>query len=415
MIALVDCNNFYTSCERVFRPDLENRPVVVLSNNDGCIISRSPEAKALNIAMGSPFFKIKSELQQKDVAIFSSNYTLYGDMSSRVVECMDCFSDQVEVYSVDEAFAKFNFYDNELQLRAEQMRAQILQWVGIPVKVGIAPSKTLAKVAATYAKKKRSGVFVLKEKSHINQILKETPIEKVWGVGRGFQKFLAQFSITTAWEFKELPNQFIRKHMGVVGLRMAHELRGQACLPFHTIAKRRKMILTSRSFSHPVIDYKELKEAVSAYVHECSGKLRNEHLVASEIVVSIETFRHRKNQPQNNAKLSYSLSSPTDSIIVLNKVALQLLSIIFKPNHKYKKAGITLLGLQPKNRSQASLFHPIEQTNSQALMKTIDSLNQKHGNNTIKLLSEGIDQEWKMASAYHSKRATTRWNEIMEL
>jgi len=415
MIALIDCNNFYCSCEKVLRPDLRDKPIVVLSNNDGCIISRSPEAKALDVDMGSPYFMVKDELKKLNVSVFSSNYTLYGDMSARVVECIDQFSDEVEVYSVDEAFATFRFTDNELERRGRDMRNQILQWVGIPVKIGIAPSKTLSKLAAKRAKQQPSGVFTIATEAERIEMVRATPLHKVWGVGHGYFKFLKNYGVETAHDFSLLPNNFIRAHMGVVGLRMAYELRGLACIPIQTQTKAKQMILTSRSFSHAVIDFEEMKQAVATYVHECSAKLRNENLVAREICVSIETFRHRTEEPQNNQKASYVLSTPTDSMIELNQMAQKLLAAIYKDGYKYKKAGILLLQLAPKQHAQTNLFQEVRSPENYKLMQTVDSLNVKHGNNTVKLVSEGLTQDWKMNSQYRSRRATTRWNELVEL
>lgn len=415
MIALVDCNNFYCSCERVLRPDLEGKPIVVLSNNDGCIISRSQEAKALDIDMGSPFFKIKSLLKKNKVNVFSSNYTLYGDMSARVVECIDQFSDKVEVYSVDEAFALFQFADHRLEERGRTMRNTILQWTGIPVKVGIAHSKTLAKIAAKKAKQQPSGVYAIFTNEHRKKMLANTPIHKVWGIGGGYKRFLEQYGVVSALDFSELPNQFIRSHMGVVGLRMAYELRGTACQPLKTQSKPKQMILTSRSFSHPVTTLIQMKEAIAAYVHECSSKLRNENLVARSISISIETYSHRTEEPQNNRRISYRLTTPTDSMIELNQIAQRMIESIYKDGYKYKKAGILLLELAPKEHAQTNLFQKVRSKENYQLMQTMDSLNLKHGNNTVKLLSEGIDQSWKMNQKYHSKKATTRWSELIEV
>jgi len=415
MIALVDCNNFYCSCEKVLRPDLQDKPIVVLSNNDGCIISRSPEAKALNINMGEPFFKIKNELKRQNVSVFSSNYTLYGDMSARVVECIDQFADQVEVYSVDEAFALFRFADNLLEQRGKEMRQTILQWTGIPVKVGIAPSKTLAKIAAKKAKQEPSGVFAIFTEDLRKEMLANTPVSEIWGIGSGYRRFLGQYGVQTALQFSELPNQFIRSHMGIVGLRTVYELRGTACQPLKIKPKPKQMILTSRSFSHPVTTLVQMKEAIAAYVHESSAKLRNEGLVTRSISISIETYRHRAEEPQNNKRISYRMSTPTDSMIEINQVAQRMIESIYKTGYNYKKAGILLLELAPKEQAQTNLFKKLRSQESYQLMQIIDSLNLKHGNNTVKLLSEGIDQTWKMNQNYHSKRATTRWSELCEV
>ena len=413
MMALIDSNNFYTSCEKVFRPDLWDQPVVVLSNNDGCIISRSEEARALGIEMGTPFFKVRNELRKQGIHYFSSNYTLYGDMSARVVECIDLFSVAVEVYSVDEAFAELRLRSGSAEELAIRLRTTILQYVGIPVKIGVAPSKTLAKIAAKYAKKKPDGVLVLNTEEKIRQAIKDLPIEKVWGVGRGFSSFLRKHNICTAYEFSQMHNTFIRDHLGVVGLRMAYELRGRSCLPITQTKPARKMIMTSRSFSHPVTTYKEMSESVAAYTSECAQKLRSDQLIAARISVHIRTFEHRTEQPQNNAECSMNLPTPINNTLELAKAAEQLLQKIYKPGYKYKKAGVLLSELSPVESVQLNLFS--SEPNRQNLMDTLDFLNGKYGKQTVSLLSEGIDRRWKMKSDFRSNRYTTRWDELVKI
>ena len=413
MIALIDSNNFYTSCEKVFRPDLCTKPVVVLSNNDGCIISRSEEARALGIEMGTPFFKVRNELQKKGVVHFSSNYTLYGDMSARVVECIDLYSVGVEVYSVDEAFAELQLRNANVQELATNLRNTILQYVGIAVKIGVAPSKTLAKIAAKYAKSKPNGVFVLNSEETIRQAIRQFPIEKVWGVGRGFSSFLQKNGIRTAYEFSQLNNSFIRDHLGVVGLRMAYELRGISCLPITQAKPARKMIMTSRSFSHPVTTYEEMSESVAAYTSECAAKLRYDKLIAGRISVHIRTFSHRTEQPQNNVECGMNLPIPISNTLQLAKAAEELLAKLYKPGYKYKKAGVLLSELSPVESVQLNLFS--SEKNVHQLMNTLDFLNSKYGKQTVAMLSEGIERNWKMKSNFRSNRYTTRWNELAEL
>lgn len=415
MIALIDCNNFYASCEKAFKPGIADKPVVVLSNNDGCIIARSQEAKDIGINMTEPFFKIKEDLKQMGVQVFSSNYTLYGDMSTRVVECIDAFSDEVEIYSVDEAFAKFTFQGKDALEQARKLRNRIHQWVGIPVKIGLGSSKTLAKIATRQAKLSIDRTCMLSEESQIKHVLGETKISDLWGIGRGFHKFFTERNISTALQFRELPNSFIRQHMGVVGLRMAYELRGLSCIPLVTRKKQRQHIMTSRSFSHAITDYKEMKEAVSTYTARCAEKLRQEQLTARGVSVFLRTYEHKTHLPQRNVDLNMFLSTPTESTPELIQAALEVLAYLYKDGYRYKKAGVLLTHLEPVHTFQYGIFQHRNHQKNHSLMKAMDSLNQKHGKNTVRVLSEGIEQSWTLSADYLSKRATTHWDELIEI
>ncbi|MBX2844895.1 MAG: Y-family DNA polymerase [Saprospiraceae bacterium] len=414
MIALVDCNNFYASCEKVFRPDLRYRPVVVLSNNDGCIIARSQEAKELGIDMTQPYFKVKDELARQGVAVFSSNYTLYGDMSARVVECIERLSPNVEVYSVDEAFADLSMIPTaRLQSSAEALVQQIWQWTGLPVKIGVGPSKTLSKVAAKLAKKRASRAFVMYDDQQIEHILKETPAGDLWGVGRAHRDLLWRFGIETAWEFAQRNDAWIRKHMGVVGVRMAHELRSSSCLKVDAYKKPRKNIMTGRSFNRAVTNLSDMKEAVATYTARCAEKLRQEHQTASIISVFIRTYEHRKDLPQNNASFSMALPAPYQSTHLLTKAAYTVLERIYKDGYRYKKAGVLLSGLQPLHSTQLTVFERHNRQRNHHLMHAVDALNFKHGTATVKELAEGINPEWKMRFKLCSSTATSSWKDLI--
>jgi len=416
VIALVDCNNFYASCEKVFRPELRNRPVVVLSNNDGCVIARSQEAKDMGIDMTQPYFKMKDVLAKAGVAVFSSNYTLYGDMSARVVECIEALSPKVEVYSVDEAFADLSMVPtDELMSKATELVETIWQWTGLPVKVGVAPSKTLSKVAAKLAKKTKERAFVLMEGSQIEAVLKETPVSDLWGVGRGHRDLFWRNGIETAWEFSQRSDQWIRVHMGVVGVRMAHELRGSSCLPIDTHKKPRKNIMTSRSFNRAVTTYSEMKEAVATYTARCAEKLRQEQQTATIISVFVRTYEHRKDLPQNNASFSMALPAPYQSTNLLTKVAYQALERIYKDGYRYKKAGVLLSGLQPLKQTQLTVFESHDRKRSHKLMKAIDEINFKYGTGQVRELAEGLNTKWIMRFKLLSKRGTSDWNDLVEV
>ncbi len=414
MIALIDCNNFYASCERVFRPDLHGKAIVVLSNNDGCIISQSQEAKALQMNMGAPYFKIQQELKRMNVSVFSSNYTLYGDMSARVVECIDLFSDEVEVYSVDEAFALLSSNAKTDEQNAIQLRETILQWVGIPVKIGVAPSKTLAKIAAKQAKKSDTGVFCLQEADNIKEQLLQTELRSVWGIGRGFHKFLSLYEIKNAWEFSQLSNTFIRTHLGVVGLRMAYELRGLSCMSLKE-SKAKQQIMTSRSFSHPIYSLSQMKEAMASYVHENAVKLRREGLLANELSIFVNTYEHNYNEAQHHDSSTARLPFATDNTLVLTKEANQLMEKLFKPGYKYKRTGVLFSDLSPAENRQHELFATVDQQEDQKLNHVMDQLNIRYGNRSVHLASTGIERSWIMNSKFRSPRATTHWNELYKL
>ncbi len=415
MVALVDCNNFYASCEKVFDPGLAGKPLVILSNNDGCIISRSPEAKALGVEMAAPYFKLERELKRLGVTVRSSNYTLYGDMSERMIETIRSISPQVEVYSIDEAFADLSAVPHhQLWKTGDFLRKRILQWTGLPVKIGIGPTKTLAKVAAAYAKKQGEGkLFCVISKSEIEEVLKATPIGKVWGLGRGFQTTLFQYNIHTAWDFSQKEDSWIRQKMGVTGLRIAHELRGISCLPLEVMRDKRKHIMTSRSFGRPVTTLREMQEAILTYLSRCAEKLREDEQLTSVVSVYIRTYPKNAKDTQNNASQSILLPFPTDYNPELAKYALRALDKIFIAGYRYKKAGVLLSELTPRQSKQLPLFYSVDFEKSNRLMEVMDHLNHRWSDRKVKFSGEGLEQPWQMKSEKRSKRCTTHWDELV--
>lgn len=417
MVALVDCNNFYASCERVFRPDLKDKPIVVLSNNDGCIISRSKEAKHLNIKMGEPYFKIRHQLEKQGVVVFSSNYALYGDMSARIIEYLEHYSNQVEVYSIDEAFMLLSEYNTDVLGLAKNIRKGILQQIGIPVKIGLAKTKTLAKIASKYAKQNEHGVYRIDHTNHFN-LLKKVPIHDVWGIGLGWSKYLVSAKIDTAYAFISQTESFVKKHLGVIGLRIYYELKGCYTLPVKQDNKQRKNIMTSRSFGQPVQQYSQLREAVSSYTVRCAQKLRNEQLNTSSITVFLKAYGFQKHDPQYKVHNRVHLPTPTNDSIVLIEAANQLLAKSYNKGLKYKKAGVLFSDLTPTKNIQLDLFHKNDlgfSSKRNQLMTTMDELTLKFGKGSVFCASEGIHQAWKMKSEFKSPNYTTQWNEINDI
>ena len=358
VFALVDCNNFYASCERVFNPMLEGQPIVVLSNNDGCVVARSNEAKALGIGMGVPEFQIRSLLRARHVQVFSSNYTLYGDMSQRVMETLEQFCPDLEVYSIDEAFLSLvGFALRDLIEYGRQIRRTVKQWTGIPVSVGIAETKTLAKIANRIAKRTpdTGGVFDLLACSDRDALLGRVPVEEVWGIGRNYAHVLIQHGITTAVQLREVDDQWIRTHMGIVGLRLVMELRGVSCLDLEQCPAPKQSLTCSRAFGTLINTLAEMEEAVSVYTSRVAEKLRGERLAATVLTVFLTTNEF-KDGPQYSNTLTLKLPIATDSTADLIRCALQGIRAIYRDGYHYKKAGVMLTGLVPASQTQADLF-----------------------------------------------------------
>ena len=414
-IALIDCNNFYASCERIFNPRLIGKPIVVLSNNDGCIITRSAEAKELGIKMGEPYFKAKKIIDKNNVKVFSSNYSLYGDISQRVMETLARFASDVEIYSIDEAFLGLNGFENyELSKYCQYIRRTIKQWVGIPVSIGVSTTKTLSKIANNLAKKNKEydGVCILKSWFDINEALKLTSIEDVWGIGRRLSVFLKKYKINTAYDFTQLDKGWIRKNMGVVGEKTFLELCGVSCIELELIPSDKKSCCVSRSFSKPVEKIDDLEESVSSYGTRVAEKIREEGLVAESMSIFVLTnyFNRKEKQYSNSIKLQ--LPYPTNNSIKIVKRALEGIRKIYREGYRYKKAGVILYGLTKAKQTRGLLDYDRE--NSDSIMNTLDRINERYGSSTIRLASEGVEKSWRMRRESVSPCYTTRFDDLVE-
>ncbi len=414
---LVDCNNFYVSCERVFNPSLEGKPVMVLSNNDGCVVARSNEVKALGIPMGAPVFKYRSLIERHGIQVFSSNYTLYGDMSRRVMAVLSRFAPDMEIYSIDEAFLSFRSGDlRKLEHLARRIRRTVWKWTGIPVSIGIGQTKTLAKVANRVAKSspEYGGVFALGDTSGVDACLKPLPVGKVWGIGRRHEKTLRCHGIYTAYQLKTAPDSWIRRHLSVTGLRTAWELRGISCIPLEEVPSPKKGIACSRTFERWVEAREELREAVSLYTTRAAEKLRGSRLLAACVQVYLTTSPYQEGPRYANA-LTCHLPVPTDYTPSLIAAACRGLDRIFKPGYRYKKAGILLMGLTRAGRRQASLFYHQSREDlarQGRLMRAVDGINARYGRETLRFASSGIVREWQSRPSHRSPRYTTCWSEL---
>lgn len=414
MFALVDCNNFYVSCERVFNRKLVGKPVVVLSNNDGCIIARSEEAKALGLKMGEPVFQKEKFLKENNVFIFSSNYTLYGDMSARVTETLSHLVPEIEIYSIDEAFLNLSGLAADLEQLAQQIAATVLQYTGIPVSVGIGPTKTLAKIASKAAKK-NNGTFIITGDNHRDSVIRNTPVEKIWGIGRQYSKLLRQNNIKTAYDFTLLNDNWLRAKMKVIGLRVKKELLGESCIPLELFVPAKKAIATTRAFGKKTSRIELIEEAVSTYTVRCAEKLRRQKSVAHLLTVFIHTDPFNPAEPQINRSKTISLPVGTNSNAELVKYALFCLHEIFLPDYRYKKAGVIVDGLQGENAVQTSIFDTTNRSRQRNLLQSIDAINRMYGRDKIKLAVQGNGKEWKLRQENLSKRYTTNWDDIIEV
>jgi DNA polymerase V len=414
VFALVDCNNFYASCERVFNPKLAGQPIVVLSNNDGCVVARSNEAKALGIGMGVPEFQIRPLLRAHHVQVFSSNYRLYGDMSQRVMETLEQFCPDLEVYSIDEAFLSLvGFERRGLIEYGRQMRRTVKQWTGIPVSVGIAETKTLAKIANRIAKRAPDfgGVFDLLACSDRDALLSRVAVEDVWGIGRNHARALNQHGITTALQLRGVDDQWIRKRMGIVGLRLVMELRGVSCLDLDQCPSPKQSLTCSRAFGTLISTLTEMEEAVSVYTSRVAEKLRREQLAATALTVCLTTNEFKEGPQYSNA-LTLTLPVVTDSTADLIRCALQGIRAIYRDGYRYKKAGVMLTGLLPASQTQADLFDAEDRRKSTRLTTALDAVNNRWGAGTLQYASSGITKAWKTQFHRRSPAYTTDWNEL---
>ena len=412
MFALIDCNNFYASCERVFNPALNGKPVVVLSNNDGCVIARSNEAKELGIRMGEPAFKIEDLLIKNKVAAFSSNYTLYGDMSDRVMRTLAQYTPNIEICSIDEAFLDFSGMKyKDLSEYVNEISETVKKWTGIPVSIGIAPTKTLAKIANRYAKNCKLRSHFLETPEQTEEALRATEIENVWGIGKQYGKLLRSNNINTAYDYSVANEDWIRKNLTVVGSRTQKELKGTSCLELELVASAKKGICTSRSFGKMVTEYEILAEAVSNFAAACSLKLRNQKSCANFITVFVLTNRF-KDEPQYNRSKTITLPVASNSSPELIYFAIIGLKKIFASNYRYKKAGVIVTGIIPEEQRQTDLFNP-GNPKMDLLMKTFDKINREYGKNIIKVASQGNGQRWKLKRERLSPCYTTRWEDLL--
>ncbi len=421
LYALIDCNNFYASCERVFNPSLRNRPVAILSNNDGCVIARSEEAKQIGVTMAGPAFKQRSLFRKHKVAVLSSNYALYGDMSRRVMETLRDLTPFVEPYSIDEAFVEISRnIDKDLDAYGRAIRQTIKQWTGIPVSVGIAPSKTLAKIANETAKAnpKYRGVLNLADNPELDTILEQTKVSDVWGIGPGLTQRLFKFGITDALQLKKTGNnsKWVRQHLNVTGLRTVMELNGQPCLDMENSTDSRKGIMTSRSFGEAVTDIEDMKEAVASFVSIAAEKLRAQKSVASVVSVMLRTNKYTDRYSRHKFGMEINLKMPTANTPDLIKCAHAGVDKLFEPNQRYKKAAVMLTGIIPQSEVQGDLFEEASYSKEQhRLMNKVDEINNKYGSRTTHIAGTGIKQPWQMKQQYLSKRFTTRWDELLEV
>ncbi len=417
VFALVDCNNFYASCEKLFDPTLKDKPVVVLSNNDGCVVARSAEVKALGIPMGIPWFKIQQEARRHGIVAFSSNYALYADMSNRVVEILSAFSPSIEVYSIDESFLELSGFERfGYYAYGQTMRQQIADWLGLAVCVGIAPTKTLAKLANHCAKKQlagESGVcdFTTMTPAELSRLFANIEVGEVWGVGRKINERLAAMGIHTVKQLRDADAETLRNRFSVVLERTVRELRGVSCLDLEAVVPEKQQIMSSRSFGTLVYALDDLEEAVASYVSRAAEKLRSQDSLAGAIQVYIRTNIFKPEAPQYQRAMTVPLPEASADTRVLVSWAIRALRRIYRPGYGYHKAGITLMEIVPRVNQQFSLFVPAGVANSRndRLMDTLDAINGRYGRGALRLAAEGVAKGWQMRRGNLSPRYTTEW------
>lgn len=416
-IAIVDANCFYVSCERVFNAGLVKRPVVVLSNNDGCIIARSDEAKELGLKMGAPLFKNQHLIEAYDVAVYSSNYALYGDMSQRVMEALQEFTPEIEIYSIDEAFIGLEAQAGKsFQDRGTEIRGKVYRWTGIPLSIGISQTKTLAKVAQRFARKRpeAQGVLDLTDSSRQSEVLEETSIDDVWGIGRAYSKLLRDAGINTARKLRDADRRWIRRRLTVVGARIVEELRGIRCLSIEQCPQQKKSVTCSRSFGRLVTSLDDLREAVAVYTTRVAERLRRAGLAARVLTVFINTDRF-STEPQYSNTVTYELASATDTTDELLEWTLKGLDSIYRRGFKYKKAGVMLNHLVPADQLSIRMFGNMSYERSRSLAKAMDEINRRHGRDTIRFGLGRADGSWKTKFLRCSPHYTTSLSEVLRL
>ena len=413
-IALIDCNSFYVSCERLFNPKIQKVPVVVLSNNDGCVISRSTEAKRIGIKMGEPYFKVKELVKRNNVQIFSSNYALYGDISRRVMKVLKGFSDKIEIYSIDEAFIDLTHVKNELaEEYGKKIRERVLKWTGIPTSVGISNTKTLSKVANHVAKKNKAGVVYLKD--NIDEVLKNFSISDVWGVGKQLSKLYLKNGIDNALKLKNISNSWVKKSTNVLGAKTVMELRGIPCIQLDTEEAKRKSCCVSRSFGKKIESLEKLKESITTHCLNAAEKIRNDKQTTRSITVFIRTSPFDKNRKYYSNSLTIDLPIATNNSLELVRKAIEALKKIYKYGYFYQKAGIILSKLNEAGEKEINLLTPILEKKSQKLMKAMDLTNSKYGRNVISVAQAGINNSWKMRREHSSKIDTASFDSLPKI
>lgn len=420
LYGLADCNNFYCSCERVFHPDLIGKPVVVLSNNDGCVIARSEESKALGIKMGEAFYQVKEKLEQNNVAVFSSNYSLYGDMSRRVMSLLAKYSPKIDVYSIDEAFLDFsgmNTSDTFIEYCREMVR-HIHKGTGIPISLGIAPTKTLAKMASKFAKKHKGykGVCLIDTDEKREKALKLFPVEDVWGIGYRSVERLHSQGIKTAWDLTQKSESWIKRELTITGVRTWKELRGESCISTEELPHKQS-ICTSCSFAEQGLNrLADIEEAIANFAAQCARKLREQHTVCNSITIFLHTSRFREDVPQSYIYHSINLQVPTKNQQELISYAVKMLRANWKEgNFYYKKAGVIVWGICRDDAIQGNLFDTVNRSKQAALAKAIDAINRKNGHNKIRVAVQGDEKGWQLKREYISQQYTTNLDEVIVL
>lgn len=415
MYALADCNNFYVSCERLFNPSLINKPVLVLSSNDGCVIARSNEVKALGIKMGQPFFQIRQLVEWNNITIFSTNFMLYGDISRRVMRILQEFAPSTEIYSIDEAFMDLSGIETEkLKQIGEDLALKVKRSTGIPLSIGVSPTKTLAKIASKLAKQypKLNSCCLMYQKQDIEKVLSTYPIGDVWGIGRRSAKKLEAKGVLTALAFTRLPKEVVNREMGVVGVRTWYELQGTPCISFEDQPTDKKQISTSRSFATDIFDYEELHSSVIKFATMCTEKLRKQDCVCGEVRVYLNTNRFNENITQHFENRVIKLEEPTNSSILIAKAVSKGLKEIYRKETGYKKAGVILSDIDKSSNQLRSLFTQEESDKQSKLMGVLDIINKEHGRDTIYIASQS-SEPIRLSREHLSQNFTTNWNEIL--
>lgn len=416
MFGLVDCNNFYASCERVFNPYWNNRPVIVLSNNDGCVIARSNEAKKLGIEMGVPAYQVKTEIKQHGIGVFSSNYSLYGDMSNRVMSTLSSFVENMEVYSIDESFLDFSGFERfDLKEYGEKIVKTTTKGTGIPVSLGIAPTKTLSKVANKFAKKfpAYKGTCIIDSEEKRIKALQLTEISDVWGIGRRRAKLLSKYNVKTAFDFTQLPVGWIRQRMTVTGEQLWKELNGISCIDMVFVPPAKKTICTSRAFGQTITDLEGLKESVSTYAAICAEKLRKQKSCALSLMVFIHTNNFREDLPQYLQNYVIEFPVATNSTLEIVKYALIALKRIYKKGYQFKKAGVTITEIIPDAAIQTNIFDNVDREKHARLMSVVDQLNDGFKKNNLRLAVQEGSRRWRLKQEKLSPCYTTRISDVL--